>query len=183
MTELELKHTPSQMWRAGRQEALRWQGFAARVPLFLVTISALYFAGAGLLRNVEQQAALIQVFILIGYAVLYWMVFTLARLIQGWMRARRAIRARFRDGQPKAMYLSQTPEGLSLQEGGWHLSLPADRLYSVYECPDYLFLNSPYITWLPIEKTDATAAFFKDLKRKKGGPKAAPLKPSETEAA
>ena len=181
MSDLELTHTPSQMWRAARQEALRWQGYAARVPLFVLTMAALYFAGAGLLRNVEQQVALIQVFILIGYTVLYWMIFTLARLIQGWMRARRARRARFRDGKPRGMALSLTETGLSLVEGDWRLSLPRDRLYSVYECPDFLFLDSPHITWLPIEKTDESVAFFKSLKNKKGGPKAAPLKDDKME--
>ena len=176
MTDLELSHSPAHMWRAARQEALRWQGFLARVPLFLATLIALYFAGAGLLRNVEQQALLIQVFVLIGYTVLYWMLFTLGRLIQGWLRARRARRARFRDGGLKVMQLSQTDTSLSLMEGNWALTLPKDRLYSVYESADFFFLDSPYIPWLPLEKTDEAKSFIVALKSKKGSLQAAPEK-------
>lgn len=157
---LHLTFGPSELTRAARQEALRWQAYFSRVPLFVLTALALYGLGLGILRSTAQMDLVIQALVLIGYTVLYWLLFTLGRLLRGWFRARRA---RFRDGAPKSLTLNLEDRVLQIEEGSWRAHVPTNRIYTTYVTRDYVFFDCPLLPWLPLRKSAELMVFLRRL--------------------
>ena len=165
MEQIHVRTLKSDLMRAAQQEALRWQAYVWRLPLFLLTLLVLYGLGVGLLRNAAQMTLFLQIFAVLGYAVFYWMVFTLGRLIQGFFHARKARRARFRDTQENQLELTLGEDFLKIREGPWHSQIPCNRIYSIYTTRDFVFIQCPYLPWLPLPKSPELVGFLADLKR------------------
>ena len=62
---------------------------------------------------------------------------------------------------------------LSLAEGRWRIEVPNNRIYSTYMTRDYVFLESPFLTWIPLPRTRELLEFLTEAR--KPVPKPEPL--------
>ena len=153
MTSLEFQIRRSDLWIAYRQEALRWQALLVRVPLFLITLGLLYGLGFGLLRNAALMTVPLQVLILIGYGVVYWIFFLALRLWQGRMRAGRLVTALFSQSEVRDLSLVLEDSHLRFTSGDWHLKVKGEAVRHYHSTADFLVIDSALIPWIPLRKS------------------------------
>ena len=181
MTDVSIDMRRSDLWTAARQEAFRWQGYLARLPLFLVIALALFGilfgAGIGFLRGVQELSIPLQGLVFIGYSVVYWISFALGRLIQGWLRSRRMAQALFGAEEEATVYLSLGDISLHLNVGEWETTIPRPQAYMTQ---DFVFLNTPLVPWIPIRRSVEVNQLI-DLMRKPVKKKGAEKTPSHLE--
>ena len=178
MADHDLTLHKSHIWRAARQEALRWQGLLGRVPLFFGTLILLVGLGIGMLGALSQAHGLVQILALVSYALIYWIMFLLTRLIQGYVRAWTLRRALFRTQESRPVHITLSQESLSLQSGRWQVQVAVSASLGAYATRDFLFLQSPLVPWFPLPKSGELEAIFHAARHpeaaKKGAAEAAP---------
>ena len=179
MQDIKIEMRRSDLWVAARQEALRWQGFVARVPLFLgfslVLSGILFGVGFGFLKGFQELSIPLQGLVLIGYSVVYWGAFTFGRFIQAWFRARRMGQALFRSVEVAMISLSLGEKSLHLDVGAWETTIPRPQ---VYMTQDFVFLDTPFIPWLPLRRSMELNTLIAEIRnpgKKKGADQAPSL--------
>lgn len=170
---------------AARQEALRWQAYVRRVPLFVLTAFALAAAGVGIMRGFSTVSPTLQVLAVLGYSVFYWGVFTIVRLVQGWFKARRASRARFGKREEQTVRLELVDGLIKIREERWALDIPVNRILSTYMTKDFVFFESAFLPWLPLGRSSEMKQFLAELRTAGTKKEAAPVEeaaPSNSES-